>query len=322
MIDEAESQGLSNPRPDPRFPNLFVVGAPKSGTTSMHAALAEATRTFMSKVKEPGFFSSDRQFTRGIEYYLDSYFSDAAGYTLRGESTPWYLYSKDARRRIFELSGQATPHIVILLRRPADRAYSMYLDQQRVGNEQRSFKRAVEDELRLIDSGNLPEDVRRRYVWCGRYATHLKDWNETFGGKHIRVFLTDDLRHPGATWSALSDFLGQHLGDDRLSQLSGRERNVAGALRWPQLDRALRALEGRDSRLIRRIQQALPSGWDRQVAQALFARNQVKKPNPVPPPPAAAMRLLDEYFHPEVIELQRILNRSLATWLPGNIARE
>jgi hypothetical protein len=321
MIDETDPRGPSNIRQDSRFPNLFIAGAPKSGTTSMHAALAEATCTFMSKVKEPGFFSSDRQFKRGIEYYLDSYFADAAGYTLRGESTPWYLYSEDARRRIFELSGQATPHIVILLRRPADRAYSMYLDQQRVGNERRSFKDAIEDELRLIDSGNLPDDVRRRYVWCGLYTTHIKNWNETFGYKHIQVFLTDDLRHPGTVWSALSEFVGQHLGVDRLSQLRGRERNVAGALRWPQLDRALRTLEGHDSRLIRRVQQALPSGWDRRMAQAVFACNQAKKPTAVPPP-AAAMRLLDQYFQPDVIELQRLLNRSLSTWLPCNIARE
>jgi hypothetical protein len=288
----------------------------------MHAALAKAPRTFMSKVKEPGFFSSDRQFARGTKYYLDSYFADAAGYALRGESTPWYLYSEKARRRISALSDQATPHIVILLRRPADRAYSMYLDQQRVGNEQRSFEEAVADEFRLIDSGDLPDDVRRRYVWCGRYAAHVKDWNETFGDEHTRVFLTDDLRHPSETWSALSDFLGQHLGDDRLSQLPGRERNVAGGLRWPRLDRALRALEGRDSRLIRTVQHALPSGWDRRIAQAVFARNQGRKPRSVRPAPAATMRMLDEYFQPNVIELQRILNRSLTTWLPGNIARE
>jgi hypothetical protein len=107
-----------------------------------------------------------------------------------------------------------------------------------------------------------------------------------------------------------------------LARLSVRERNVAGALRWPGLDRALRALEGHDSTLILMLQRALPLGWDRRIAQAVFVWNQAKKTGPPPAASPVMMRALDEYFRADVMELEQILDRSLASWLPENIARE
>lgn len=261
-----------------RLPNLFVIGAPKCGTTSLHAALARVPTVYMSRVKEPGFFSSDRQFARGIEYYLNSYFYGANRYSLRGEATPWYLYSASARDRIADIAGPAGLNIVIMLRRPADRAYSMYRDLQQIGIEHRRFEVAVEEELRQIESGYLNPDIRFRYIWCGQYVAHVKAWADTFGRDRICVFLTDDLRDSASTWHILANFLGQELGEEKLSQLGQRERNVAGALRWPWLDRALRALEGHDSRLVRGLQRVLPPGWDRRVLQAVFTRNHVRTP--------------------------------------------
>jgi len=197
----------------------------------------------------------------------------------------------------------------------------MYLDQQRVGNEDRRFEDAVEQEIQQIESGDLPDDIRRRYVWCGRYATHVNNWKKAFGDDHMRAFLTDDLRWPVKVWSDLSGFLCYDLGEERLAQLSIRERNVAGELRWPHVVRALRRLEGRDSKVIRRIQRWLPPGWDRRVAQGIFNRNQVTKARPVPIPPDFTMRLLDKYYLPDVAELEEILNRPLTAWRPENIGR-
>ncbi|PZS26315.1 MAG: hypothetical protein DLM61_18560 [Pseudonocardiales bacterium] len=308
-------------RQDARLPNLFIIGAPKSGTTSLHAALANTPRTFMSKVKETGFFSSDRQFAQGLEYYAGAYFRSAAGYPVRGESTPWYLYSEKARQRIFDLLGPPTPHIVVLLRRPADRAYSMYLDQRSIGNERRSFESAVADEMAQIESGDLSQNIPKRYIWAGQYGRHVAAWIDTFGAEHVQAFLTSDLRESAEIWRTLAQFLGQDLGEEKLSQLSRRERNVAGALRSRRLDQAVRLIEGHDSRILRRLQKTLPHGWDRRIAQAVWSANQAKRPSPVEPPPVDVLRVLDEYFRRDVTELQRILGRSLASWLPENITR-
>ena len=319
--NDLESQKLSTPHWTARLPNLFVIGAPKCGTTSLHAALARVPNIYMSRIKEPGFFSSDRQFVRGIGYYIDSCFKGANGYPVRGESTPWYLYSPAARCRIADIIGLDQIRIVILLRRPSDRAYSMYLDQRRVGNEHRSFENAIDQEIRQMNSGDLNPDIRCRYIWGGQYAPHIRTWVDTFSRDRICILLTDDLRDPASAWGLLSDFLGQDLGEEQLSQLSQRERNVAGDLRWPWLDRAVRTIEGHDSRLIRGLQRVLPRGWDHRVLQAVFISNHVKTPAPAPLPPQGVMRSLDEHFRSDVIELQAILSRPLTSWLSENIVR-
>src|SRR4051794_10267139 len=40
------------------WPNLFIAGAPKAGTTSLHTYLARHTDAFMCDPKEPHYFSS------------------------------------------------------------------------------------------------------------------------------------------------------------------------------------------------------------------------------------------------------------------------
>ena len=96
------------------LPDFFVAGAPKAGTTALHAALARHPALHMSAVKEPKFFLTDgpppaqggpgdaktyrEHVWRRADY--EALFAAAPPGTLRGESTPFYLYSHDAQRRI------------------------------------------------------------------------------------------------------------------------------------------------------------------------------------------------------------------------------
>src|SRR5262249_34006418 len=104
---------------DQRLPNLFVIGAPKAGTTFMHHALDLVPEIYMSRVKEPGFFTSSRDYRLGVDYYVEAYFSHARGFRRRGESTPWYLYSDEARTRIAGLDADESPKFIVLVRRPS-----------------------------------------------------------------------------------------------------------------------------------------------------------------------------------------------------------
>ena len=95
------------------LPDFFVIGAPKAGTTALHVALARHPRLFMSRVKEPKHFLTDgppptgggpgdaktfREYVwRRSDYEAPVRRRSRAG-TLRGESTPFYLYDHDAQR--------------------------------------------------------------------------------------------------------------------------------------------------------------------------------------------------------------------------------
>ena len=97
------------------LPDLFVVGAPKAGTTALHAALAGHPALHMSPVKEPKFYlcderpppkqggPGDNHSLREWVWHRDRYealFEYAPPGALKGESTPFYLWSRSAQRRI------------------------------------------------------------------------------------------------------------------------------------------------------------------------------------------------------------------------------
>ena len=96
------------------LPDFFIAGAPKSGTTALHAALARHPSLYMSAVKEPKFFLTDgppparggpgdvRTYREHV-WRRDDYealFDPAPAGALRGESTPFYLYDRAAQLRI------------------------------------------------------------------------------------------------------------------------------------------------------------------------------------------------------------------------------
>src|ERR1700684_3301970 len=96
------------------MPDFFIAGVPKAGTTAMHVALGRHPALYMSAVKEPKFFLTDgpppalggpgdarpprEHCWRRADY--EALFDPASAGQLRGESTPFYLHSRDAQRRI------------------------------------------------------------------------------------------------------------------------------------------------------------------------------------------------------------------------------
>src|SRR5262245_58928166 len=129
------------------LPNLLIVGAMRCGTTSAYRYLSEHPDIFMSPSKEPYFFChedarpdyqgpGDDRLNMRVTTDLAAYealYEGAAGEKWRGEASAAYLYlpqSLDAMKR-----HRLDPMIVVLLRHPADRAYSSYQYQRRGGRE-------------------------------------------------------------------------------------------------------------------------------------------------------------------------------------------
>lgn len=296
-----------------RLPNLFVLGAPKAGTTFLHQALRLTPEVFMSEVKEPGFFMS-REYRLGLDHYVQAYFRGAQGYQRRGESTPWYLYSDAARHRIADLPGAFDPKLVVLVRRPADRAFSMHRDQVRIGREVRPFDVAVAEELDGLARGDHPADVRQRYVWCGLYTAHIGAWQETFGPDSVEVVVFEDLdTAPTAVWTRLAEFLEQDLGPPTLDRVDPRYRNPSGDLRWPRLDRAIRSLEGRDLLPVELAKRVIVPGAHRRFLQRLGRLNR-EPGSGAPPADAAELAELDAFYAPELERIELLLGRTIDSW--------
>ena len=124
-------------RGGPRFPDFLLVGAPKCGTSALHAALARHPQLLLSEPKEPKFFLTDgppptsgggpgdvptwgEHVWRQDEY--KALFAAAPAGARCGESTVFYLYDRDAQRRIRTFVPEA--RLVAVLRDPVERAHS------------------------------------------------------------------------------------------------------------------------------------------------------------------------------------------------------
>ena len=164
------------------LPTFFIIGAAKTGTTSLHYYLGQHPEIQMSANKEPNFFSG---LPNGIPYRfgqvstLEDYeelFDPAV--TVRGEASVGY--SNYPRRagvpaRIKERVPEA--RFIYLVRDPIDRTVSQYHYRVAVEGERRSLHEALGD---LSD----PYSV---YVGPSLYATQMELYLRHFPQERILV---------------------------------------------------------------------------------------------------------------------------------------
>ncbi|MEX0656428.1 MAG: sulfotransferase domain-containing protein, partial [Nitrosopumilaceae archaeon] len=120
------------------WPNFFIVGADKAGTSSLYAYLMNIPGIFMSRYKEPNYFSTmtfgdnhDLRPIRDKKKYLEL-FKNVKNEKIVGEASPSYLGDKEAPKLIHKVSPEAK--ILICLRDPVERVYSHYLMLDRLGD--------------------------------------------------------------------------------------------------------------------------------------------------------------------------------------------
>src|SRR5438132_2136896 len=141
-------------------PNLFLLGAAKCATTSVHAALARHPEICMSNPKEPYFFEC--QFARGVEFYLETYYSSWAGEAVVGEARHRNLYLPYVPERIWQVNSKA--RLLVLVRNPIDRAHSNWWNNFRRGIEPLGFDAALREDLARIRAGltvSQPDEIER-----------------------------------------------------------------------------------------------------------------------------------------------------------------
>lgn len=203
------------------FPDFLVVGAPKAGTSALHAALTTHPQLHLSPVKEPKFFlcdgappragqrgPGDAHSAREWVWRRDRYealFDGAPPGTLRGESTPFYLYDLDAQVRIAQRIPEA--RLIAVVRDPVDRAYSNWMHLWSDGLEpEADFARAWALEDDRIAAGCAPFWHYRRLGLYGEQLTHLRT---LFPAEQVHVLRYRDLvDRPREVLAEIGSFLG------------------------------------------------------------------------------------------------------------------
>ena len=182
------------------FPNLFLVGASKAGTTSIAEALGRHNEIFMTHPKEPNFFNqydepesiSDKQLINYLKLY-----SNVTNEKIVGEASVGYLDSVNAAKHIYNFNKNSK--ILISLRNPLTRITSLYDMYVRLGLEQDFDLASVED----------PWLTRQCY-----YYEKIKRYIDTFDMAQILILDFEDLKNDwNGTLTSIFSFLGVDISE-------------------------------------------------------------------------------------------------------------
>jgi len=194
-------------------PSFFILGAQKSGTSSLFQFLVENDFVARNKQKEIYYFNNINNFERGQKWYLSHF--KLLGKKPTCDATANYFESKEAPNRLKSTFPNAK--CVVLLRNPIDRAYSHYKMAVKYGFESLSFSEAlkIEDDRLAYEREKLKSN-RHRYVYQrlgyrtkGLYADQLKIWKRTFtNDDQLLVVKSENLfENPTNTCNKILNFL-------------------------------------------------------------------------------------------------------------------
>lgn len=305
-----------------KLPDFLIVGAARAGTTALYSYLSEHPQIFLPEEKEPMFFSQWGQDslsykcgkgeTRSahIISHLDEYlslFSTAEDEACIGEASTWYLYLYEtAIHNIKKLYGEqsADLKIIVILRNPADRAWSHYSLFKTAGREDLDFIPAIDPKTiqsRLNNNLIYTYD----YIGFGRYYAQVKVYMETF--PKIKIFIYEDFfQDISRLLPEIYHFLGvdPEWTSKRKKRLliTGRPKNTYAAL--------LEYLVFKQNFLSKHLKSLIPAPTRKNIKYSLgdkiYKKNFLSRNH---------RDILIETFKDDIQKLSELLNTDLPHWM-------
>jgi hypothetical protein len=224
-VSEIVEHGMSDAKMD-RQPDFIVIGAMKCATTTLHEQLSRQPGVFMSRPKEPNFFSDDDNYAHGPGWYSEL-FSNAPPGAHCGESSTHYT-KRPTHPETVDRMSRALPKVklIYVMRHPIDRLLSHYLHERTNGTITEGIHEAIDVVPGLID--------------YGRYSMQLEPYLEAYGTSAVLpVFFSRLVDRPQDELDRIGRFLGlparplwdatlkpQNVGSERLRSSVLREALV------------------------------------------------------------------------------------------------
>jgi len=280
------------------WPNFFIVGAPKAGTSSLYAYLKDIPGIYMSPIKEPNYFSaaiipatSSFGPIRDKKKYL-SLFEKVKDEKIIGEASPSYLSDPEAPKLIHEIVPDA--RILISLRDPVERAYSNYLMYKRLGWLQDSFHNELQ-KAKLEKNSNIGKLILQR----GLYTNNVKRYFDVFGQKQVKVIIFEEMFHD--VKSVLNDVL-EFLGVTcPLNDFESKVHNPYATVRGPIAGFVLK------NKPLRRLAEKIMSPNRRRALKEKL----ILKPQTKPKLNEKDRNTLIDFYREDVVKIQTLLDRDL-----------
>ena len=303
------------------IPDFLIIGAGKSGTTSLFMYLKQHPEIFIPRVKEPNFYGYENKTPEDfggdleeIKHFQESVtdfasytnlFADATPGQLKGEMSNTYMYHDQAPERIKYYNPEMK--LIAILRQPAGRLYSRYLHLAR---ENRVPTRSFSD----CQNKNSIWWRRNDLIKEGFYYNNLKPFYKLFPHENIRIYLYEDLNQRAP--EVLKDiftFLG--VNPDFQPDLTSRF-NQSGIVKNKLLNR----IYGQKGLITESLKALFPTAIvDRLKHNSYLQKtiNDLRGKNLVKPKPDPEILnwLTQEVYKTDILQLQQLTGKDLTHWL-------
>lgn len=280
------------------WPNFFIVGAPKAGTTSLYEYLKVIPGIYMSPLKEPNFFRSEfpsknRRLghVRSKKEYLNL-FENAKAEKIIGEASPSYLEDPKSAYLIHETIPNAL--ILISLRDPVERLFSAYLMLIKIGLKKLTFHEEI---LNAIE--NISDPASQNWLRRGTYFDEVKRYLKIFGQKQVKILIFEEwVKDPKETTQEILQFLGLN---HNINNFETKKHNPFLVARSPLSKYILK-----NKLIIETAQKFVPSSTRKMIKENILTR---KKSKPIMEQKDRSF--LINYYKDDVKKLEDLLGRKL-----------
>jgi len=198
--------------------DALIIGAGRSGTTSLYGYLESHSDVCFSNIKEVHFFSIDELYKRGESYY-HSFFRKCQSAPVIASADTYLLMDHDAIPRIYTYNPEMK--IIVMLRDPVSRAYSSYNYSVNFGHHQAyaAFLDSLEAEKQIAGEANIVLRNNVGHFYGSLYYEHLRKWAAVFPREQILLLKTSDLKeNPQKLSKELFSFLNLSESQGKIEQ--------------------------------------------------------------------------------------------------------
>ena len=198
------------------LPNFIIIGAMKSGTTSLYNYICDHPSVIAAEYDEIGFFDSN--YHLGLNWYRSLFptkkqlksLEQKEDQGITGEDTPFYFWNEESANRIKEILPNVK--LILILRNPINRAYSEYHDKVQSGRTKKSFEQYIQSELENLKKNSPPPSKFNdddSILLRGIYSKQFENWSRIFSKKQIIVLQSEQLlEKPQKVLNEIYNFLG------------------------------------------------------------------------------------------------------------------
>ena len=282
-----------------RWPNFFIVGAPKAGTTSIYEYIKNHPQIFMSSIKEPNYFSinilnenDQLKPIRNKKKYLDL-FKNIKNEKIIGEASPFYLSDHDAPKLIHDVSP--TAKILIIIRDPVEREFSHFLMHYAAGETVRTFHDQLQIEIKNHQTSSEYFALKH-----GMYYENVKRYLDIFDKNQVKIIIFEEfIRNTEKSLQSLFDFLNIDLSipenvDQVYNQFALPRNQISSSIIRNQTIKKI-------------VKNILPRRTSISIYETFFVKKGYKKPDMK----NEDMERLVRFYQNDVEKIKKLLGREL-----------